>query len=379
VQLSDLAHEPVAPEQNADAFLRRAADDLDAIQKELGVSFPKIGFPTEKLTPDEQDKLDKLFAAFPKVVPTLEQAAECPDSDPQLDCTLPPSQFLQPFMDHTMKHRLIYRVLRARSALLVSKGRLDEALATQILALRLTRHWRREPFIMGFLVTAVSEQTAMDGINQILWAGRISPASREALDRELALHDTMEGYIWALKSERAFSLASAWEMRGAGLWLTRGFVNDLSLNLIELFDRHLEHGAQPFSTVISARSNTPKSPASINPLSQLARLLEPALNAAREPAERTRAISRSLRVLTALQSLAAAASASEPNSNELGLPAAATVDPYNGEPLRIKKLPEGWIVYSVGANLVDDGGKLEGRADVGVGPPISRRASGKAD
>ena len=41
VQLADLARAPIPPEKNADVFLRRAADDLDAIQKELLALYPK--------------------------------------------------------------------------------------------------------------------------------------------------------------------------------------------------------------------------------------------------------------------------------------------------------------------------------------------------
>jgi hypothetical protein len=33
VQIADFARAPVSPEKNADVYLRRAADDLDAIQK----------------------------------------------------------------------------------------------------------------------------------------------------------------------------------------------------------------------------------------------------------------------------------------------------------------------------------------------------------
>ena len=40
-----------------------------------------------------------------------------------------------------------------------------------------------------------------------------------------------------------------------------------------------------------------------------------------------------------------------PKLTDLGLPAQATIDPFNGEPLHVKKRPEGWMVYSVGRNL----------------------------
>ncbi len=58
-----------------------------------------------------------------------------------------------------------------------------------------------------------------------------------------------------------------------------------------------------------------------------------------------------------------------PKLSELGLPAEATIDPFNGEPLHVKRLPQGWLVYSVGRNLQDDGGKLDDNSDIGVGPP----------
>jgi hypothetical protein len=97
-------------------------------------------------------------------------------------------------------------------------------------------------------------------------------------------------------------------------------------------------------------------------------LLEPALNAAREPAERTRAMSRSLRVLNALQTQVPTQGALVPKLTELGLPEEATIYPYNSEPLHVNKRPDGWMVYSVGNNLVDDGGILDGNKDIGSGP-----------
>ena len=79
----------------------------------------------------------------------------------------------------------------------------------------------------------------MEGVNQVLQAGPVSPAARQALDAELALHDTMEGYDWALRSERAYSLSSVREIPGSGFWLTRGFSNELMVRLIDLYDRYL--------------------------------------------------------------------------------------------------------------------------------------------
>jgi hypothetical protein len=79
-------------------------------------------------------------------------------------------------------------------------------------------------------------------------------------------------------------------------------------------------------------------------------------------------MARSLRVLNALQAHVPTGGDRIPSLDSLGLPAGATIDPFNGERLHVKKSPQGWIVYSVGSNGVDDGGTFDKAADIGVGP-----------
>ena len=233
----------------------------------------------------------------------------------------PRPDFSNPTCKHPEKHRLLNRVLRARSALLLSKGRGDDALATQILMLRLTRQWRREPLMIGYLVTVACELGAMEGVNQVLQAGPVSPSARQALDTELALHDTMDGYNWALRSERAYSLSSIREFPALAFWLTRGFGNDAMLRLIELYDRYLEKGSRPYAEVVSEQSAATRPSDSVpNLYGALVTLLEPSLAAIRDPAERTRAMSRSLRVLNAIQARVPSGSDQVPKLTDLGLP-----------------------------------------------------------
>ena len=61
-----------------------------------------------------------------------------------------------------------------------------------------------------------------------------------------------------------------------------------------------------------------------------------------------------------------------PRMAELGLPDEAGIDPFNGKPLIIKKFPKGWAVYSVGRNLVDDGGNWRNGLDEGYGPELPK-------
>ena len=52
----------------------------------------------------------------------------------------------------------------------------------------------------------------------------------------------------------------------------------------------------------------------------------------------------------------------------MNLPGAATIDPYSGQPLKLKHTADGWIVYSVMHNGIDDGGDFKGLKDYGVAP-----------
>lgn len=380
VRLVDLGRKPIPPETNADTFLRRADADLQAIQKELEAMYPRVGYPQGKPTPAEQEKLEKLFAAHPDLIPMLEQAAAAPDHAPQLDTTLSRTKFLESCIDLATQHRPIYRILRARSELLLAQGHPDEAVAAQLLLLRLTRQWRREPMMLGYLVTAVGEYIAMEVINQVLQAGPVAPATRQAIEAELTHHDTMDGYTHALRTERALSLETAREMPGARFWPVRIFTNSLMLRLIDLYDRYLAAASQPFLQVAEERKAVPRPLFHLNPYDGLVTLLEPSLLSALEAGDRVRAMARSLRVLNALQERAGVSPKGDSIARlvDLGLPHEATIDPFNGEPLRVKSSPRGWTVYSVSRNGVDDGGELGRAVDVGVGPPAPSAAAAPA-
>ena len=65
---------------------------------------------------------------------------------------------------------------------------------------------------------------------------------------------------------------------------------------------------------------------------------------------RVQAETRCLRLLNALQR---GGNQIEPNNLDLarlGLPPDAILDPFDGQQLHVKKLPDGWVVYSVGRN-----------------------------
>jgi hypothetical protein len=101
----------------------------------------------------------------------------------------------------------------------------------------------------------------------------------------------------------------------------------------------------------------------------LADLLLPALEAAISAANRDTAFARSLRVYSDLQHFAEENDREATGLVELSLPKEATIDPFSGRPLIVQNTNAGWLVYSVGADGIDDGGNFDEHKDVGVGPP----------
>lgn len=190
----------------------------------------------------------------------------------------------------------------------------------------------------------------------------------DSMQKELMAWYPKRGYRWAFRSERAYVLSSMRELPGYDFWLMRGSANDGTLRLFELMDQYLTNASQPYAEVMAekdATGPTPKSGWTV--YRTVIEMLKPALNAAREPTERTRAMARSLRVLNALRANPLDGER-VPKLSDLELAEEITKDPFNGQPLKIKRLSDGWTVYSVGRNLVDDGGNLDGATDIGIGP-----------
>jgi hypothetical protein len=105
----------------------------------------------------------------------------------------------------------------------------------------------------------------------------------------------------------------------------------------------------------------------------LADLLIPATQAAYSADARCTAQLRALRIVNALRAFAEKNGREAKGLEELGLPREATIDPFSGEPLKLKHTEDGWIVYSVMTNGVDDGGDFKDLKDYGVAPRKWRR------
>jgi hypothetical protein len=377
VTLADLARKPIPPDQNAATYLRRAEADITAMEKEFGPYWEWSNKNEDALMPLAiQKSVKAVFDAHPKVMPLLDQAAACPDYDAQLDYSLPPTELERRLIPAVGRRKSIARVHLARARLLAAEGNRDEAVKTSLATFRMARLFDRDALIVGYLTAMAVRLYAVDSANLALQTGAVSPQARNALDAELAIQERMEGYTWILKSERAFGLESSRTFPFRNFWLlNRGIWNQRESAYLDLMQAFIATRDPSDLTIQGIYAKIPTAwgtPSQLAHPEFFAELVFPSLKATHQAVVRMRATLRCLRVLNAIQAHLPAGSTEPPKLSELGLPAEATIDPFNGEPLHVKRLPQGWLVYSVGQNLQDDGGNLDNSitGDVGVGPPI---------
>ena len=379
--LAELAPDPIPPEHNAAIYLLRAAADMDAISSQLGDVF---GTRQAELTDADLARIRDAFAAFPEVVPLLTQAGEAPDYQPPYDYSQDILAFQNDLLSGHGLWRNRFRVLDTYVSLCLAEGREAEALQAALTMLRLSRHVAREPTVVSYLSAGALRGMATANASRVLRTAPLPAESRRLLDAELAAIDEAAEQRHALRTGRAEVVEFYRHLPPQRRWpFSRDETPIDQLRYLDLIEAALATVDQPGPHAAAVAKEREK----LDPLIEarrmsavlddrvirLAEIAEPALHGLPCVAARSRAETRCLRVLNAVQAYEEEHPGAVPELADLALPAEAISDPYTGEPLRMKRLPEGWLVYSVGKNLTDNGGDVTAAPgklalDVGFGP-----------
>jgi hypothetical protein len=365
--LADLAREPIPPEQNGFTYMLQAKDDMNAVD----LVVDKLSeFQENRFKPEEMNKIKDTLDAYPKIYPLLQQAAACPAFDFQINYKLPPSQVIRKllFDGNASSMHSVKRYFRARALLQTYNGDRDEAMRSVLLLLQLTRQMDCEKQIyINYLIIIAIKNIAIECANEILQSGPIEDQTRAALDGELSLHKPIKDFQSSLKAERAYCLDSIKSDFGKSI-----FINKWLLSILDIFDELMECTSQPYSDCLNAEIMQQASTISkFTIIPDISKALLPGLKSTLVAPYRVQAMMNSLRIMNVLQKIQIKDGDRMPTMAELGLPRETGVDPFNGKKMIIKKLPDGWTVYSVGENLKDDGGTFDDKnTDVGFGPKI---------
>jgi hypothetical protein len=370
--LADL-DKPVPADGNGALYLLEAKADAEAVETKIyALKEPADG----NYPPADREKIHAYLAAYPKILPLLQKAAAAPEFRFPQDFHVKPSQFLASYLLLSQIQRSCIRYLHNYAQDLLYQGKRDEALRTTLLMLQLARQYDRDcTTLTSYLVSIACKGIALDCGNEILQSGQIDEKLRAALEAELARHDSLDACRAAMKSERAYCLdAMQNDLPADMLSIQR---TQWQLCALEMFEDFYKYSSQPYSMGVSKGYRQPPSGFG-SAFSGPAALMLPAWKSVMDAAFRSQALTRSLRIINALQGKSPVGG-KIPSMAELGLPKEVGIDPFNGRPLTIKKLPAGWMVYSVGRNLQDDGGKFDPFEDTGFGPKILKAENGEKE
>lgn len=364
VSIQDLAPASDSSERNVAVFLNRAQADVETISSKLHTVYKTLGDSKAVLTDADLQSIDAALTASPEAIPLLQQAGNCSFYEPPVNSKVTPRDFIAQSYSRTQSMRSICRLLHARAQLLISRGDGEEALATCLTIFRLSRLFDREPAINGFLGALACRTHGVIAANTVLRSVVLSESSRTALDAELARHDNNEAYVYALKTERVFGIAHFESLPLTGWLPTPASYGNDECDYLDLISEQLDFAARPYCDMAAANFELKYR----GRIGAFSKLLLPSLLQCRTASDRVKAQLRCLRVLNAVDRRADRGDLSKPELESLGLSLEATTDPFTGKPLKFVKTNAGWLIYSIGENLEDDGGDLTKDRDVGVRP-----------
>lgn len=298
----------------------------------------------------------------------------------------PPFGILLP---HLARMKILCQLFKLHSLALMELGRGEEALADLQVSFRVSDSMRDEPFLIDHLVRIATLAIDLEGLREGLARHVWDDAQLARLEKYLASLDILAEYKTNMRGERSFNLSGMEYYRRMGFLAKQAelfddggvkyppsLVNSINLlpggiyyqNMISMARLHQEFTLaavdegkhRVFPQVAKDMTNT-VAHLRMTPYSFFAKMLMPAL---------ARASLKSSRVQTSVDMACVACALERYRLSKGQLPDALDTlmpqflekiptDVIDGQPLRYRKNSDGsYVVYSLGWNQTDDGGKV---------------------
>ncbi len=283
---------------------------------------------------------------------------------------------------HLDQSRRVTQVLILDAAAASADGHTEAALRSCRAALNAGRSMGDEPTAIAQLVRRACVLDAVRALERVLAQGEASAASLEGVQRLLAEEAAVPSLLITARAERAMWFQALEAMRTGNY--NRAAFRIMPSRLGERFDKQVErvlaHGAEAaflrYSTAAVEAAKLPPAEQEDRlralpfPTQKLPPLLEGLAGSGHNRldwAQHARGVHRAQALLRCAETAMAAeryrlAEHRWPADLNALVPrylAAVPSDPFDGRPLRLRRLADGIVVYSVGPDRADDGGKLD--------------------
>lgn len=383
--ISDLAPKPITEGENAAAIIKNISPRLSLFMQEyshfldtpVGEAFGKRIDRGDTPTPEQIVAIRAILDKYSDISKGISLAAACGQYASLSNYSVHSDQLIVEFLEGPMrKFREVQRFQDWRMESLVAEHEQEKAVAIGIEMLQLARLYDEEPLLANALVGIAIRSRVIDEIYDAITSGPISSKLCSELDSELAQNDQPQRTVHVVKTERAFN-ASAIEEFGSSLpnpFLARIFgwtIQRHFAGVLDVYDEELR-----LLTLPSWKVNKQAQHAQAEYGGKYGAIADLTIQGVQgwfESEMRCAAMTRALRIVNTIRAFAEKNGREPKGLEELGLPREATIDPFSGEPLKFKHTDDGWVVYSVMTNGVDDGGDFKDLKDYGVAPRKWRR------
>lgn len=382
--IADLAPEPIPADQNAAAHIQKLIPRLDAFGKNQahfydrtpdGRAYDAARDRDEAPTAEQIEAIRAIVDKYPDIAVGIAAAAACEQYASLADFSVNHNQLIEHSLEHVQKIRSIARFADWRMEVLTNDGQADAAVRLGIQVLEIARLCNSEPLLVNYLVGIAVRMMVARPIYDALSTGEVSPETLQALEKELAIHDDPEQLVHVLKTEQAFGISVASEggvapqieeINPVWLKLVGWPVKSLFVDSLDVYEDHFELAQKPWCEIRGRFDADGSIKASNHGV--LGDLLAPVLGAAYIAHSRNQAMIRSLRIAGALASYRQQHGRDARDLSDLVIPKEVTIDPFTGEPLKTRHTDDGWVIYTVMQNGIDDGGDFKDQLDYGLAP-----------
>jgi len=333
-------------------------------------------FRARVVSQDDEDKLSegpvsddprrmavarRVIAANSEYYRLLEDASRLPYCSFAVDWGGDPASMIFP---HWAKVREAARMLQMRALVRSAEGRVDEAVRDCGTMLRMAEHAKLEPTLIAQLVAYAIQGMATQTLEDVLSKGAPTLEACRQLSSQMALIEQTEPSVRAMKGEAALSLRTFKEGRGAPfLRAYRTVVRPLAdldeQSYLAAMKRNIDAFGLPWP---ESREAVQSSAEEVDGLpryrSVLTKMVLPVFGRALESRESKTAQIGAARIALALiiyKLQRGAYPDSLPVLEKAGL--RLPDDPFTHQPYQYRRDGAGFLVYSLGPDMQDDGGR----------------------
>jgi hypothetical protein len=357
--------EPKCPDSDNAALIWKAAEALVQMDPERNLLGDAIQdfFSGRPLDAGRKGRLRKIIEKQPRVISLIREAAAKPCFKYENDWNKPFYELKNP---DAVKMIQSIRLLGVGAVLMAEDGRVEEAVEQCLDGMRFARGTLRHPTLINYLV-AMADMKQMAVCLQEIVSGRELPDTLlSGIGKELDADPWREGLIRSLEGERIMAVETARGEsdlddfgKGVYSWLFRPAFKSGSIWMLSAYGEYIKAAAAPYFESRAVYERLDRELKENTVRYKFIGMLFPQLQTVMFKKATLEAVLEAARIGIACKMHKNANGAFPGNTDLLspGILKEIPLDPFTGKPFIYRLQDTGFIVYSLGSNLRDDGGR----------------------